>query len=360
MKQIIFEQARNEGWRKFNAGQDTKVIVLLLAALILLGINIVVVYQYQKIGEKDSQVVDVAGAQRMLTQEIAKSVNAVASGDDFARYGLRASVEAYDNSLKALKNGGNVKGYNLPQAHDSVFPLIKINEGHWAEFKKNAEVVLKESRFNPEFESSLNYIVSNNEELMERSNAVVATYTQLAKADYIHEIDIAGKQRMLSQLLTKHALQVGNGEDKSRDELGKDIKNFDEALKALRYGGIVMGVEVKPAPAQVASRIEDVEVLWTEFKKNAETLQSRNRLNENFASAHSYINKNNLELRSISNDVVVGFTAVAEANNAFMRKMFLALFFSVSCFIGFSVMKAYHVMKSKKILRQSTLLPPGS
>ncbi len=82
MKQIIFEQARNEGWRKFNAGQDTKVIVLLLAALILLGINIVVVYQYQKIGEKDSQVVDVAGAQRMLTQEIAKSVNAVASGDD--------------------------------------------------------------------------------------------------------------------------------------------------------------------------------------------------------------------------------------------------------------------------------------
>ncbi|HDM70886.1 MAG TPA: hypothetical protein ENG58_05690, partial [Thermotogales bacterium] len=127
--------------------------------------------------------------------------------------------------------------------------------------------------------------------------------TNLQKADAL-VINLAGRQRMLTQKMTKELLIYERTKDeKMKESLLNTMKVFDTTLKALKDGGEApfdlnwtKMVEIPHAPDTVYPQLEKVKRMWDEFK---------NRMN-GFLETKSeedieYIFNNNLTLLSEMN-----------------------------------------------------------
>jgi HPt (histidine-containing phosphotransfer) domain-containing protein len=91
-------------------------------------------------------------------------------------------------------------------------------------------------------------------------------------------INLAGRQRMLSQRMTKELLEVQDDQAQARDiapavaRLQKSVELFDRTLAGFREGGMVPGGDGKPVPlAPVASAsgqviLAQAEALWRPFR----------------------------------------------------------------------------------------------
>ncbi|MBI5366491.1 MAG: type IV pili methyl-accepting chemotaxis transducer N-terminal domain-containing protein [Planctomycetes bacterium] len=85
-------------------------------------------------------------------------------------------------------------------------------------------------------------------------------------------VNIAGRQRMLSQKAAKEALQIVLDLDaaKSREELKGTLSLFERSLAGLATGDAALGL---PAPsAAVAEELAAAKPLWAEFKAAAEAI----------------------------------------------------------------------------------------
>ena len=97
--------------------------------------------------------------------------------------------------------------------------------------------------------------------------------TSLQKADSL-VVNLAGRQRMLTQKMAKEALILKqNGSKAVKKSLLNTIKVFDTTLKSLTYGGEApldlewkTMVKVPPAPPSVRPQLQKVETLWEKFK----------------------------------------------------------------------------------------------
>jgi len=77
-----------------------------------------------------------------------------------------------------------------------------------------------------------------------------------------HFVNVAGRQRMMSEQLHAYAHMVRIGQEEDRDGLRKLVAEFDHALSVLERGGEVNGRELPPAPAEVLDEIAVVKRAW--------------------------------------------------------------------------------------------------
>lgn len=82
-------------------------------------------------------------------------------------------------------------------------------------------------------------------------------------------INVAGRQRMLSERLHAYANRVRAGRDEDRTELRELVNEFDHALFVLEHGGTAMERALPHAPPEIADEIAAVKRLW---RKNRRTL----------------------------------------------------------------------------------------
>ncbi|GAB6135237.1 methyl-accepting chemotaxis protein [Thermococcus prieurii] len=150
------------------------------------------------------------------------------------------------------------------------------------------------------------------------SVAGVFLYASKAKADGI-VIDIAGRQRMLTQKMSKEALIVALGNDSYRDDLLSTAELFDTCLKALLYGGKApihdKEWNVPPAPPEVRDQLEKVEKLWEPFYASVKIVAKDDPNSPEFKKALNYIITHNDQLLAEMN------TAVGLYSETFGRKM---------------------------------------
>ena len=80
-------------------------------------------------------------------------------------------------------------------------------------------------------------------------------------------IDVAGRQRMLCQKMTKESLGIllGSEVQKNREDLKKTADLFDRSLKGLIQGDPKEGLPPTTRPA-ILAQLKVVEGLWTGFK----------------------------------------------------------------------------------------------
>jgi len=111
------------------------------------------------------------------------------------------------------------------------------------------------------------------------------------QADDALVVNLAGRQRMLTQKLTKEAAQLmtysreGNASaaNAERDQLQSTVRVFEMTLFALKDGGPApLNLEItrmRPLPAaspEVGKRLESVTALWDPFKKSVNALLQSN------------------------------------------------------------------------------------
>ncbi len=168
------------------------------------------------------------------------------------------------------------------------------------------------------------------------------------KADAVI-INLAGRQRMLTQKMTKEMLNLIRGEASTVDveDLKKTVKVFDVTLKALHDGGsapldlkMTRFRAVPPSKGKVRKQLDKVRNLWEKFKghmeKILEYVQGGNAVShENVL----YIMEHNVELLSEMNKAVGLMQKEAEKKIQALRVIIaFFLFISVIVFlISFSI-----------------------
>ena len=107
-------------------------------------------------------------------------------------------------------------------------------------------------------------------------NFVLVNYFQSQRRTEAAVIDVAGRNRMLSQKIAFLAEKVEKGFLENKKDLQAVVTLHNTSLLALRWGGSVSGLTegtVLPATQDnIMPTLNEVEELWGQYRKNAETV----------------------------------------------------------------------------------------
>jgi hypothetical protein len=214
----------------------------------------------QSVKQQSGTVINLAGKQRMLTQKMSKEALFIAKGIDVEknREALTKTIQLFDKTLEGLINGD--KDLKLPKTENKeiLAQLEKVKE-LWKGFKEQIEKVLKgEAK-----KETLEAIAKGNLPLLKEMNKAVGMYAKASGSKLDPEmadtINRAGKQRMLTQKMTKELLLIANGidVDKNKENLKKTAELFESTLKDLI---------AKCKDDNIKKQLEKVSKIWAEYK----------------------------------------------------------------------------------------------
>ncbi len=213
-------------------------------------------------------VINLAGKQRMLTQKMSKEILLIAKGIDVEanKASLRKTAALFDKTLKGLMNGDADLG--LPKTSDaSIRAQLEKVAGLWAEFEPNVDAALSGHLD----KQVLRNVAARNLPLLKNMNAAVQMYARMSGSSLepamARTINLAGKQRMLTQKMTKELLLIANGidVDANRANLKKTVDLFERTLKGLLDGDAALGLP-GTKDAAIRAQLGIVRKLWDEYK----------------------------------------------------------------------------------------------
>ena len=191
--------------------------------------------QIEQTQEQSASIINVSGKQRMLTQKMTKEALFIAKGIHVKKNieNLKETTKLFESRLESLINGDT--SLNIPKTTDKEIleQLTKVS-ALWTLLKLNMNKVIEEKATKKTFED----IANDNLLLLKSMNEAVEMYTIKSKfyknhAELAEQINLAGKQRMLTQKMTKELLLVAN-----------DIK-VKENRKKTQETGILFEVTLK-------------------------------------------------------------------------------------------------------------------
>ncbi len=151
-------------------------------------------------------------------------------------------------------------------------------------------------------------------------------------------IDIAGRQRMLTQKMTKEAyffltlLEVSEEElTKTRSNLAESVLLFDATIKALKNGGTVLGTDGKEtllpeSSNEVKIQLEKTYEMWVSFKSSLEIITDQNVDigSDRFYNAVKDVWENNIQILNESNKAVILLEKESEKKSKMLKTVQLS------------------------------------
>lgn len=221
-------------------------------------------------------VINLAGKQRMLTQKMSKEALLIASGidADANRANLQKTANLFDKTLKGLIGGDSELG--LPKTEDpAILAQLDKVSGLWSGFRQSVNTVLGGDTS----KGVLTQIAQENLPLLKNMNAAVQMYAKASGSSLepamATTINLAGKQRMLTQKMTKELLLVANGIDveANKANLGKTVTLFNRTLQGLIDGDQGLGLPGTKDPA-IRKQLAVVQGLWKDYKPVLDTVDT--------------------------------------------------------------------------------------
>ncbi len=214
-------------------------------------------------------IINLAGKQRMLTQKMTKEILLIAKGIDVDanRASLKNTAALFDKTLKGLVDGDVSLG--LPKTSDAAIlaQLGKVS-ALWTAFKPNVDAAIAGTPS----KSALENVAAQNLPLLKNMNKAVRMYARMSGSNLdpamATTINLAGKQRMLTQKMTKELLLIANGIDidaTNKANLHKTVSLFERTLKGLFDGDAGLGLPGTKDTA-IRAQLEVVQGLWNDYK----------------------------------------------------------------------------------------------
>jgi len=223
-----------------------------------------------------------SGKQRMLTQRMTKLGILISLNidKDKNRKSLLKFANLYNDTLAEFKAGKTDLGFSK-EANLKIDKQIIIVEKLWKDFLINVKTLADGK---DKEDKALNYLTSHNKPLLKESNILVSLYEKSnTSQNYIEKamvkiVNLAGRQRMLTQKMTKEKLMCVKGQKEYKKSLIKTIKLFDDSLDTLMNGNTAQKIS-KPSNPKIKNQLIKVKKLWDElrplyenWKPNAKTL----------------------------------------------------------------------------------------
>jgi len=172
--------------------------------------------------------------------------------------------------------------------------------------------------------------------LLDASVLLMNFYISFEIADDAQEVNLAGRQRMLSQRMMKALLDakvsINNHDELNRalDELNSTASLFDTTLLAFDVGGNTKGAQGEPvalnAVQSVSGRaaIKEAKVIWREYKQRVNSLLALDRENVDLVSGYlslaiAYGKQTNLDLLVLMNRLTVDLESIASSKATGLR-----------------------------------------
>jgi methyl-accepting chemotaxis protein len=264
------------------------VIFCIFLALGVAGIVIVTVSSQKN----DGTVINLAGKQRMLTQKMSKESLALSQGTG-SKGSLEKTVNLFDKTLKGLISGDDQLGLPPTKNIEIVNQLNHVQK-LWKGLQSNLDVVLANS---VETTTALSYVSKNNITLLKEMNKAVGMMD--SKGSDPVKLNLAGKQRMLTQKMTKEAIALSQGMGTS-ESLEKTANLFDKTLNGLISGDSDLKL-TQTKDQNILSQLSRVKELWKDFHINLKSVAANPSTS---STALSYLNDKNLDLLKESHKVV--------------------------------------------------------
>jgi len=215
-------------------------------------------------------VINLAGRQRMLTQKMSKEMLLVAKGidADVNRKSLKGTAKLFDSTLNGLLHGDANIGL-LPTGSAVIVKQLGKVQKLWSDFHGIVKTVIDGGSV------PVGKVATLNLPLLKNMNTAVRLYEKEAKkatgksAGVV--INLAGKQRMLTQKMSKEMLLVALNHEAqdNKANLRGTASLFDRTLKGLRDGDKDLGLPPTKSAA-IIKQLDKVAELWSQFKPVAD------------------------------------------------------------------------------------------
>ncbi|MEM7487849.1 MAG: type IV pili methyl-accepting chemotaxis transducer N-terminal domain-containing protein [Pseudomonadota bacterium] len=219
----------------------------------------------------ESERVDYSGKLRMLSQRVVAAGCNYAADIDAERSGevMRAARAEFELILDALEFGNPDLGIIGEERHRKLVNRIAIMRELWMPILTGLDAI-EPGGDTPETVARL---AQDSADLLEMARQLVVEmagqYSQAVgfKQSHVLLVDVSGRQRMLTQRMSKNICLVSSGlnVETATAELEQTSKVFEASLFAL-YEGLPSSGIVPPPNETIADSLEVVMADWAELK----------------------------------------------------------------------------------------------
>ena len=235
--------------------------------IVVLGLNFSLA-AYAETKQEMGTVINLAGKQRMLTQKMTKEILLIAQGidTDANRASLQKTAVLFDEILQGLLDG-NTELVLPKTTSPKIVQRLKKVARFWKGFQKNVVVIL-EGKISKEI---LEDISEQSILLQQNINKAVRMYAQASNSSLepamAITIHLAGKQRMLTQKMTKELLLVANSIaiEENKVYLKTTTALFERTLNGLFDGDKGLALPGTQNTA-IRTQLEIVQKLWKKYQ----------------------------------------------------------------------------------------------
>ncbi len=286
-------------------------MVLALSTLLLISLPVSLSAQENSPLASANQRINFSGKLRMLSQRAAAAgcnINAEVEQEKNRQVLSLTSAEFW-KILDALEFGNTDLNVEGEETNDAVLTALQSTQAQWTSFE-GLNAKLTSGSASPE---EVKLIDTQNLALLESTQdltkTMLATHSSGSETQsgYGKTIDIAGRQRMLTQKISKEACQIWSGQDSDEkvNSLQATMELFENSMVSLQEGTDGL---IKPPNDRIKQGLDGVWQQWTSVKPLLQEVLSKQSVDMEVRSKlFVELNKMPREINS-----VVGFYTVAE------------------------------------------------
>lgn len=230
-----------------------KFLITLLSVFALYLVPVASIAKSANTGNPNlASLIDIAGKQRMLSQKIAKAYFFYGQGirADRTRKQLFDSIDEFNRNFQIIR-----KSVHNPGIQD-MLAYIKMAKDELAALAKQ-----------PYSKENASLVLDYSETMLEGSQDIVSRLEAMSKLKKEAIVNLAGRQRMLTQRIAKYyiAYQAGFRDHNTVEQLKAAVREFEEAHATLRNARL--------NTPEIKSELAKIERLWkvvAKFYKDVE------------------------------------------------------------------------------------------